>query len=81
MTDPALAGEYVEDGLRAYDLGHGRDQRRIARLGSTRDLGQDLVHAIGRLLDLKLAHEVGHHATGNLMAVDAHVRERRGCRA
>lgn len=28
------------------------------------------------LLNLELAHEVAHHATGNLMAVDAHMRKR-----
>ena len=74
---PALAGEHVENRLRADDLRHGRDERRIADLGAyAGNLLENLVHAIGRLLNLELAHEVAHHATGNLMAVDAHMRKR-----
>ena len=74
---PALAGEHVEHGLRAHDLRHGRDERRIADLcAHARDLLHDLGQAIGCVLHLELAHEVGHHAAGHLMRVHLHMDER-----
>ena len=63
--------------MRADDLRHGRDERRITDLGAhAGNLLEHLVHAVGCLLDLELAHEVGHHAAGHLVAVDAHVGKR-----
>ena len=73
---PALAGEHVEHGLRADDLGHGCDERRVAHLGAhLRDLLHDLGKAVDGVLDLQLGHQVRHHAAGHLVRVHLHVRE------
>ena len=75
---PTLAGEHVEHGLRAHDLRHRRDERRVAHLGAhLRDLLHDLGQAVGRVLDFQLRHEVRHHAARHLVRVHLHVRERR----
>ena len=75
---PALAGEHVEHSLRAHDLRQRRDERRIAHLGThLRNLAHHLGQAIGGVLDLKLRHEVRHHAARHLVRVHLHVRERR----
>ena len=56
---PARAGKHVEHGLRANNLAHGRHERWEADLGThARNLANNFVKAIGRFLNLKLAHEV-----------------------
>ena len=74
---PTLARDHVEHGLGAHNLGHGRDERRVADLGADlRDFGHDLAQAVRGVLDFQLAHEVRHHAARNLVGIHLHVRER-----
>ena len=74
---PALAGKHVKDGLGADDLAHGGHERREADLGAH---AGNLLHHVGQtvlgMLDAQLAHQVAHHAAGNLVLVDLHVDER-----
>ena len=65
---PALTRQNIEHGLRAYDLGKRRYQRRIAHLGTNaRNFFHNIVEAIDCILDFQLRHKVRHHATGDLM--------------
>ena len=74
---PALARNHVKHGLRAHNLGHRRDERRVADLGADlRDFGHNLAQAVRGVLDFQLAHEVRHHAARNLVGIHLHVRER-----
>ena len=75
---PALTCQNIEHGLRAYDLGKRRYQRRIANLGTNaRNFFHNIVEAIDCILNFQLRHKVRHHAAGNLMRVDLHVGKRR----
>ena len=74
---PALARDHVEHGLRAHNLGHRRDERRIADLGANLwDFRHNLAQTIRGILNFQLAHEVRHHAARNLVGIHLHVRER-----
>ena len=58
-------------------MAHRSNERRETDLGANaRNFGHDIFQTVSRMLDLKLAHEVAHHAAGNLMLIDLHVNER-----
>ena len=74
---PALTGEHVHNGLGTDDLAHRGNKRREADLGAdARNFGHDVFQTVSRMLHLKLAHKVAHHAAGDLMLIDLHMNER-----
>ena len=65
----ALLAQDVEDRLGGDQLPHGRDQRRVAEVAAhARDLLQDLVEAVGRIVLFQLALDVLEHEAGHLVA-------------